>query len=119
MLTIVLTFHMSACAFAQLPRMLYYSSHRQRRRDFVYFSASTTHHEAEDARDEFTMLLKLIDIVERKVVASRDAQYKEWMEEIKETARPKKEELEKMQYRAHPAKVKVYDQMKVTRQTHI
>ena len=98
--------------------MLYYSSHRQRRRDFVYFSASTTHHEAEDARDEFTILLKLIDIVDRKVVASHNAQYSEWMEEIKETARPKKEELEKMQYRAHPTKVKIYDQMKVHSRAH-
>ena len=102
-----------ALCLCQLPRMLYYASHRQRRRDFVYFTASTTHHEAEDARDEFTVLLKLIDIVERKVAASHDAQYKEWMEQIKETARPKREELERMQYRAHPAKPKIYEKMKV------
>ena len=92
--------------------MLYYASHRQRRRDFIYFTASTTHHEAEDARDEFTVLIKLIDIVDRKVIASHNAQHKEWMEQIKETARPKREELERMQYRAHPAQVKIYDKMK-------
>ena len=96
----------------ELPRMLYYASHRQRRRDFVYFTASTTHHEAEDARDEFTVLLKLMDTVERKVAAQHDAQHVEWMEQIKETARPKREELQAMAYRAHPVQVKIYDKMK-------
>ena len=110
-----LTYLRSLClslSVCQLPRMLYYASHRQRRRDFIYFTASTTHHEAEDARDEFTILLKLIDIVDRKVTASHDSQHKEWMDQIKETARPKREELERMQYRAHPTQVKIYDKMK-------
>ena len=108
---VLLTF-LAGYGLVEVPRTLYYASNRPRRRDFVYYTASATHHEAEDTRDEFTVLLKLIDIVERKVAAAHDATLTEYMSEIKETAREKREELEKMQYRAHPCKPKVFDKMK-------
>ena len=78
----------------------------------MYYSASATHHEAEETRDEFTVLLKLIEIVDRKVAGMHDATLSQWMAEIKDTAAPKQAELEKMQYRAHPAKLKIFDKMK-------
>jgi hypothetical protein len=78
----------------------------------VYYSASTTHHEAEDTRDEFLVLCRLIAIVDRKVQAGHDATLKGYMAEVKATAKEKEEELEKMQYRPHPCKLKIFDKMK-------
>ena len=108
---VLLTF-LAGYGLVEVPRTLYYASHRLRRRDFVYYTASATHHEAEDTRDEFSVLLKLIDLVDRKVQSKHDATLTEYMAEIKETARDKEQELQRMQYRAHPCKLKIFDQMK-------
>ena len=78
----------------------------------MYYSASATHHEAEDTRDEFLVLCRLIAIVDRKVQASHDATNIAYMAEVKATAKDKEEELERMQYRPHPCKLKLFDKMK-------
>jgi len=107
---LILLIILGGYGLVEFPRMLYYSSHRSRRRDFVYYTAANTQHEATDVRDEFCELLKLITNVERKISSQHDATLQQYFDEIKETVREKELELQARNFKGTKTKLDIVEQ---------